>query len=128
MPQATKPISTACPKTGPTAGRVPLIFTPAAKATMLPMARTSATIAAAVTQGGRSPGASGSSAARARSLRSSERLDMGRHQRRPLGAGSGDVRHVAGVDPADGEEGPLARHLGGVAHQLEADRRAPRLR
>src|SRR6185437_16804751 len=124
MPQATKPISTACPKTGPTAGRVPLIFTPAAKATMLPMARTSATIAAAVTQGGRSPGASGSSAARARSLRSSERLDMGRHQRRaelcghgprivrvadrahhghPLGAGSGDVRHVAGVDPADGE-------------------------
>src|SRR4051794_40642861 len=54
-------------------GRLPSMVSPAAKAMRLPTPSTSATTAATVTAPGRSPGASGSSLARASALRCSER-------------------------------------------------------
>src|SRR4051794_13635581 len=133
MPQAVPSIRIAWPATVPNAGRAPPISTPAAYAITFAIPRAKATMAATVTHGGRSPGASGSSAARARSLRSSDRdggraLDMRAHHGRPqlgggrtrirgvanrahhgdpLGAGGNHVSHVARVDSADREEGSL---------------------
>src|SRR5438067_3051455 len=65
MPHARLPMSSAWKATVARSGRSPFTFSPAAYAMTLPSASRKATIAATVTTVGRSPSASGTSAARA---------------------------------------------------------------
>src|SRR5258706_9558662 len=127
MPAAHVSINSANRITPPAAGCFPETLTPAANAIRLPTPTSAAIPAPIVTASGRSPGASGSSAARTAALRSSERFGVG------LLAGAGSLRRLETV----GAPGPFPRrprlrlrcpNVGLAAIVLARDRRAELVR